>query len=126
MVSARVPARPLRRSQPAGGAAAAKDPDEVFSACLDKCGANEKRVQRCVDDFKRALGAEDAENEGEDGAPDDVDQDGSGRGGDARCCVGRALWVCHATGSNGASCNANASPPGDGCERAPALDAMCQ
>jgi len=62
----------------------------------------------------------------QNGDDDDDDGTGTGQGGDARCCVGTMLWVCHASGSNGASCNANLTPPGDNCESLPLESAECR
>ncbi|MBX3227294.1 MAG: hypothetical protein KIT84_34840 [Labilithrix sp.] len=94
------------------------DPSEALDECLATC-ADGACVERCVEAFKAALDAEIDDGGGGDG-------DGGGRGGDATCCVGNQLWVCHAKGSNGASCNANLSPPGDDCERKPASDGLCR
>lgn len=47
------------------------------------------------------------------------------RGGDASCCVGSQAWVCHSIDANGASCDANQTPPGDHCERVPGNDGDC-
>lgn len=106
-------AEPTKAEPKADKENVAADPDAVLSDCLSKCESSEC-ADACVDAFVKAI----PQNGGAGS--------GDGRGGDATCCVGGQRWVCHAKGSNGASCDANLSPPGDDCERTPASDSMCQ
>lgn len=86
------------------------DATSALQACLMKC-TDADCAKQCFAVTEPAL-------PGDDGS-------GSGRGGDATCCVGGQLWVCHATGQNGASCDANLTPPGDNCEQMAANDGSC-